>query len=252
MKQFLITVGKLMLVAALVFCSVVISDHHQKQLCQEVMEENMAKIYAGDESRAWDDAPIEMPSPTDETKTPAGLTLVTLGAVEVSPQERRSNTIKELREAEATLGVKVSTYPLYNSEKAAEEWEADTSYCVRVDMPRVMFQDLERNTVDVVYPKSVEAGEVGKVIIRVKNKGSGAEYVTHATFVATEDLKLVYGSSNPEVTSGGEMKYGFIGDGKSLVVNFYTGATKRHYETHSGYNDWSGAYGYVKAHFYAS
>lgn len=172
------------------------------------------------------------------------------GAIQLLATSMAGTTVEDLLKAEASWNVKTTSYPMYHSDETTTAWAADTAYCVRVDMPRVIFQDLERNVVEVVYPESVKAGEEGVIVIRVKNKGSGAEFITRATFAAADDLRIVYGSSHPQTAYGGELDYGLIGNGKSLVVNFYTGATDEHYRNRHNHHSFSDAYGYVDAGFY--
>ncbi len=259
-RSFVGILAKVAFALILVVASFHIDDLRTGRIVDKTIAEALAKQHAG------------YSLPTQATTPREGALLPNPGkgpVAEVQPEGRTDHgdntnlevsnllavsttnaTAKKLLETEASWNVKTTSYPMYHSDETTTEWAADTAYCVRVDMPRVMFQDLERNVVEVVYPESVEEGEEGVIVIRVKNKGSGAEFIARATFTATDDLRIVYGSSHPQTAYGGELNYGSIGDGKSLEVNFYTGATDEHYRNRHDHHSFSGADGYVDVDFY--
>ncbi len=247
---------KIALTVIAIAVAVHISEQKTERMVDEMLTEALEKQYV-------DVAGYSLPTQAIPPREGAAPSLGKKSVAETQPENKTDDsaiqlletstadtTVEDLLEAEASWDVKTTSYAKHSSDEPTTEWAADTSYCVRMDMPRVMFQNLERNSVDVVYPESVKAGEEGVIVIRVKNKGSGAEFITQATFTAADDLRIVYGSSHPQTAYGGELDYGIIGNGKSLVVNFYTGATDEHYRNRHDHHSFSDAYGYVDAGFY--
>lgn len=257
-RSFVRILAEIVFVLALVAASFYIDDLRTEKVARGVVAEAMAKQYAGYSlpTQAIPPRGEEMPIPDEEPVTkaqPEGKKDDSVNFETKSPMSTpspKNDIVESLLKAESSWDVKTTSYPEYHSKELTTEWAADTSYCVRMDMPRVMFQNLEQNHVEVVYPENVRAGEEGTIVIRVKNKGSGAEYVARMNLTATDDLKIVYGSDHPQVAYGGELDYGYIGDGKSLVIHFYTGATSEHYKNRGESHSWTSARGSLSARFY--
>ena len=180
---------KIALTVIAIAVAVHISEQKTERMVDEMLTEALEKQYV-------DVAGYSLPTQAIPPREGAAPSLGKKSVAETQPENKTDDSAIQLLEtstADTTVDVKTTSYAKHSSDEPTTEWAADTSYCVRMDMPRVMFQNLERNSVDVVYPESVKAGEEGVIVIRVKNKGSGAEFITQATFTAADDLRIVYG-----------------------------------------------------------
>lgn len=118
-----------------------------------------------------------------------------------------------------------------------EKWEAGTSYSTVLTLPDEIFVQGAQCRARVYYPISVNAGEIGTVVVMVASE-NGYVYCGFCEFMATDDLQIVYGSDHPQTAFGGEFS---TWDGNRLTVNFYTSATSEHYDNRDGH---AGQYGY--------
>lgn len=118
-----------------------------------------------------------------------------------------------------------------------EKWEAETSYSTVFTLPDEIFVHGSQCRARVYYPISVNAGEIGTVVVMVASK-NGYVYCGFCEFMATDNLQIVYGSDHPQTAFGGEFS---TWDGNRLTVNFYTSATSEHYDNRDGH---AGQYGY--------
>lgn len=118
------------------------------------------------------------------------------------------------------------------------EWETASCYSTTLKLPDEVFIDDSNCNASVYYPTELKAGETGTIVVIVASD-NGYTYCSFCQFTAADDLKIVYGSSDPQVASGGE----FISHDDSLIVNFYTAATPKHYSNRDGLVGKFGAYG---------
>lgn len=111
----------------------------------------------------------------------------------------------------------------YNDDPA-EALKCDTRYTLVLgDLPE-KFLETEEQSVAVVYPATIAAGDIGKFQVYMK---IGERYYCAALAVTTEDdVQLVHGSANPDTYSGSELYYN--DQTKMLELHFYTSATEEY------------------------
>lgn len=126
------------------------------------------------------------------------------------------------------------------------EWKTTTSYQATLQLPDEVFIDDSECNAEVYYPTSLEAGEVGTIIMLVSSD-NGYTYCGYCQFTAADNLQIVYGSDHPQVTSGGDFDTSL--DGYRLNVNFYTAATPEHRSNRDGSAGHYGAWGDMTIEF---
>lgn len=125
------------------------------------------------------------------------------------------------------------------------ELSKDTVYRFRLDIPKDCFEyslssysgahlRMEDNRIGVrfFYPRTIKAGENGKLVALIKINDRTDTLVASLDFTALDDLSLIYGNSSTEYSSaGGDLSFR---DG-TIEIRFYTGATKDfNHPTHDG------------------
>lgn len=124
------------------------------------------------------------------------------------------------------------------------EWEAAASYSASLSLPDEVFHEDAYCRAEVYYPKTVEAGETGTIVVLLSSD-NGYVYCGYCQFTASDDLRIVYGNGNPDVASGGELNT----DADQLSINFYTAATPQHYKHRNGHVYRSGYHGTLRVGF---
>lgn len=124
------------------------------------------------------------------------------------------------------------------------EWEAATSYSAKLDLPDEVFVSDANCCARVYYPTTLKSGETGTIVVLLSSD-NGYVYCDYCQFTATDDLEIVYGDSDPDVASGGEINT----DADQLSINFYTAATPQHYKHRNGHVYQSGYHGSLRVGF---
>lgn len=101
-------------------------------------------------------------------------------------------------------------------------WTKNSCSSVEVNLSAAVFN--EACNVKVYYPKQVAAGDTGAIFILIQTK-SDEVYFGYTYFRAADDLEIIYGSSDPNASSDGELN---VVSEDCLEINFYTSATGEH------------------------
>lgn len=131
-------------------------------------------------------------------------------------------------------------------ENGEHEWWGQTPYVLELSLPEPTFVDDKTNDMRVYYPHRVKAGERGVVVVQLLTD-TDLLYQTEYSFVAKDDLCIVYGSENPKVASGGE--FYAPRDGRSVRIAFYTSAGEEYDNARQGYAGSTGAGGELDVRF---